>query len=136
MSDLREKVDAFAKCLALESYQLKISPFARSQTVQDWLSKTREELGEAEEASASGDARHTQEELGDVLANVLLAILAAETQGICTLEGILESITTKLNQRKPWLWDGSAIPTSSEEEMEIWVRVKEKMKIGSGNKSP
>ena len=101
---------------------LQESPWARVRSLHDWIRSTHEELDEAQAATTNS---HRAEELGDVLYDVLTAILVLEreTSGMISIDVIIWNALEKLRRRKPWLENGTA-PATAEEELVIWNAAK------------
>ena len=70
-----------------------------------------EEAHELEDAIRSGDDRHTLEELGDVLLQVLFHSVIAEERGAFTAHDVPRALVAKMRARHPHLYaDGEKIP--------------------------
>ena len=70
-----------------------------------------EEAHELEDAIRSGDDRHTLEELGDVLLQVLFHSVIAEERGAFTAHDVPRALIAKMRARHPHLYaDGEKIP--------------------------
>lgn len=92
------------------------------------IAKIREELDEVEEAIASGDATHTQEEIGDLLFAV--TNLARFTKG--DAETALRDANQKFSRRFRYIEQrlGKPMQDATLDEMEtLWVEAKMKEKI-------
>ena len=71
-----------------------------------------------------------KEEFGDILNDVVHAVLLAEKEGLFTLNDVLEGINEKLKRRKPYLLDAEPKNISKEEARRIWNKVKAMEKKG------
>ena len=70
-----------------------------------------EEAHELEDAIRSGDDKHTLEELGDVLLQVLFHAVIAEERGAFTAHDVPRALVAKMRARHPHLYaDGEKIP--------------------------
>jgi len=115
---------AFINYVDLERHQMKISPYASTRTLKQWLKELQLELYEAEVVVDDGNSADIAEELGDLFCDTLHTILKAEQDGHCTLAGVISGAHDKICRRKPWLVDGSAPPATIDEEMVLWNKIK------------
>lgn len=98
-------------------------PWDSSRTLPD-LAKTL--IGEAEEAGEAlrgNDAAHQCEELGDVLLNVMLAVVIAEEKGLFRWEDAVKGVCDKLVRRHPHVFGGQTA-SSPEEAMAMFLAAK------------
>ncbi len=126
------------KARVLDDVPVALPALLRAQKLQsraarvgfDWpdvagvMAKVAEETREVDEAIQSGDAKHTEEEIGDLLFAV---VNLARFQGI-DAESALRAANQKFTRRFEALEDGLSKPFSeaSLEEMEaLWVAAKE-----------
>lgn len=82
-----------------------------------------EESYEAVDAIDRGDLDALREELGDVLAQVLMQTAIAQEQGDFTLEDVLATIAEKMVRRHPHVFAGES-SVSSERLLERWDQLK------------
>lgn len=95
----------------------ELSPFAKSQSVSEWVQHLIAELAEFEDArSTSGGGADADAELGDVVWNLVCLALAHERAGGRDLATILEDARAKFRLRKPWIFDGTGAPATAAEE--------------------
>jgi 8-oxo-dGTP diphosphatase len=128
----RNEAKAFADYIAMERRQMRLSPFASSRSLQDWLKLLDGEVREAVGAAEFEASNAIAEELADVLGVTIRAILKAEQEGHCTLQSVIQGVHKKILRRKPWLEDGTKVPETVEEEIAIWNRVKAEEKEANG----
>ena len=98
-------------------------PWDREQGSAEFARFTAEETRELIEAIETGDDRHVQEELGDVLFCVLAAIAAAEEEGRANLRDCLEQIHTKMIRRHGHVF-GEHEAASPEDAVHVWNSIK------------
>lgn len=98
-------------------------PWDISRTLSTMGKTLREEADEAAEALSSGDAAHQCEELGDVLLNIMLAVVIAEEEGKFTWRDVVEGVSAKLVRRHPHVF-GDRRAASPEEAMSMFLAAK------------
>lgn len=105
--------------------------WASQQESFDWIRESEDELVEFEEAvmihrAEGGPIQDAIDEAGDVLSDVLSAILTLEeeTEGAITVQAVIDSSVAKLRRRKPFLFGVGPTPQTPEEENELWNRIK------------
>ena len=97
------------------------SPWAKTQSANDWILHTEAELQELKHFTSPANAA---EELGDVLQNWIASYIALEAEeGVCVLEEILLSAQNKLLARKPWLFDSRLPFPKDADEERAWVKL-------------
>ncbi len=83
-------------------------PWDLEQTHASLIPFVLEEAHEVADAIRHGDARHLEEELGDLLLQVLLHARLASEEGRFTLEAVVSGINTKLVRRHPHVFGEDA----------------------------
>ncbi len=106
-------------------------PWDRKQTLESMGTSLMSEAAEAAEALAGSDAGHQSEELGDVLLNIMLAVVIAEEQGAFAWKDVMEGVSAKLVRRHPHVF-GDTPASSPEEAMEMFLAAKAKEKERNG----
>lgn len=86
-----------------------------------------EEAAEAAEALAGPDTAHQCEELGDVLMNIMLAVVIAEERELFTWREVIEGITAKMVRRHPHVF-GEQHAANADEALELFLAAKAKEK--------
>ena len=104
------------------------SPWTREQGVSGALQSLQGELDELKEAYAAKDPTHVQEELGDVFWNCITLALACQRECIALTPQTLAGASKKLHDRKPWIFDGSEITHTAEEEQTKYLQMKARLK--------
>lgn len=98
-------------------------PWDREQTLAAVARHLIEEAYEAADAIARADAPAIADELGDLIAQVLLVATIAEEQGVLTLASLLGGAREKLVRRHPHVYgDGKA--ETVDQVVENWERIK------------
>jgi len=102
-------------------------PWDREQNSADFAKYTSNEVEELQEALASGDNHHSEEEMGDVLFSMLATIAAAEEEGRFTLESTLARIHEKMIRRHEHVF-GDEKAETPEDAIRVWEEVKRREK--------
>ncbi|MFA6316853.1 MAG: MazG nucleotide pyrophosphohydrolase domain-containing protein [Elusimicrobiota bacterium] len=102
-------------------------PWDRKQTHRSLLKYLHEESREFAEAVRKGDARHMEEELGDVLLQVVLHAELAREKGLFDINAVARTLTKKLIRRHPHVFGGKKLKTPSE-VVRQWAIIKAKEK--------
>lgn len=98
-------------------------PWDLEQTPETLAGHLLEEAYESIEAIESGDWKHLEEELGDLLLQIVFQSRIAEEHGRFDLGGVVDGITRKLERRHPHIF--GAVEVSSAEQVSInWDRIK------------
>jgi len=100
-------------------------PWDREQTMLSMRESVLEETCELIEAIDINDAKHIEEELGDLLFNVVFLCRLAEKERKCSLQSALSNVTKKLIHRHPHIFGNIEI-TTSEQVLEQWDKIKSK----------
>lgn len=104
-------------------------PWDQSRTLKTMGKSLTDEAVEAAEALAGDDARHQCEELGDVLLNVMLAVVIAEETGRFSWRDVMDGVSAKLVRRHPHVFGGETAATP-EEAMRMFLAAKAAEKNG------
>jgi tetrapyrrole methylase family protein/MazG family protein len=110
------------------------SPWCRARGVHGWLYRLVSESAEAlltlekdDPSCSKPDPMDLKKELGDVIWCALTTVLAAEDEGLFTLEEVLTGAREKLRRRKPWIFDpAQGQPTTPAEEHAMTLANKAK----------
>lgn len=102
-------------------------PWDKSRTLATMGKTIREEAEEAAEALDGTDYAHQAEELGDVLLNVMLAVVIAEEEGRYAWRDVIETVSAKLIRRHPHVFGGAAA-ANPEEALRLFREAKAKEK--------
>lgn len=102
-------------------------PWDRSRKLEDLKEDLLEEAAEVGEALDNKDDENLREELGDLIFNIVLAVVIAEEEGRFEFKDVLKDIATKIISRHTWVFgdDKAATP---EEALKIWAQNKQKEK--------
>jgi MazG family protein len=98
-------------------------PWDREQTLSTLTPYLIEEAHETAEAVAGGKPADIREELGDLLFVTIFALHAAETEGVATVEDIVEHNIEKLVRRHPHVF-GEEKSQDTDVAREAWQRAK------------
>lgn len=104
-------------------------PWDASRTLAGMAKTLGEEAVEAAEALGEDDPAHQCEELGDVLMNVMLAVVIAEEEGKFSWREVIQGISEKLVRRHPHVF-GERRAASPDEAIEMFLAAKAKEKNG------
>jgi tetrapyrrole methylase family protein/MazG family protein len=102
-------------------------PWDREQTPQSIRKHLLEEACEAIDAIEEGDARHLQEELGDLLLQIIFQAQMASEAGLFDIEKVITGIINKLIRRHPHVFAGLKV-NSSQEVIANWQKIKSEEK--------
>lgn len=102
-------------------------PWDKKQTLESMAKTLLGEAEEAAEALRADDPAHQCEELGDVLLNVMLAVVIAEENGAFAWRDVVAGVTEKLVRRHPHVF-GETPASSPEEAMEMFLAAKAREK--------
>ena len=97
----------------------------RAQTFESMKKCLTDETNEVLTAIDNADYENLKEELGDVLLQVLLNSEVAKEKGLFTLEDVIQTLTEKLIRRHPHVFGDEKRPTTPEESLALWRKVKE-----------
>ncbi len=99
-------------------------PWDQKQTAESLRSHLLEEVYETIEAVDSPDPRDVEEELGDVYLLVTMLGIIYEEDGAFTVADALTVICEKLIRRHPHVFSDSETPTTTDEVVDLWNRIK------------
>ena len=97
----------------------------RAQTFETMKKCLSNETEEVLKAIDNKDYENLKEELGDVLLQVLMNAEIAKEQGLFTIEDVVQTLSEKLIRRHPHVFGDEPRPTTSEESLKLWRKVKE-----------
>ncbi len=97
----------------------------RAQTFESMKKCLTDETNEVLSAVDRADYENLKEELGDVLLQVLLNSEVAKEMGLFTLEDVIQTLSEKLIRRHPHVFGDEKRPTTPEESLALWRKVKE-----------
>jgi len=97
----------------------------RAQTFESMKKCLTDETNEVLSAIDRADYENLKEELGDVLLQVLLNSEVAKEMGLFTLEDVIQTLSEKLIRRHPHVFGDEKRPTTPEESLALWRKVKE-----------
>jgi tetrapyrrole methylase family protein / MazG family protein len=104
------------------SKSIMLDPWAKKRGLKGYCEEIRTEADEAVSAVSKKDYKNLEEELGDVLIDWCHACIAAEQQGLFTMNDVIKGAEQKLHRRKPYLKEGRKV--SLKEAKEIWAKAK------------
>ncbi|QNQ89926.1 nucleoside triphosphate hydrolase [Corynebacterium poyangense] len=87
-----------------------------------YLQEESDEFRKAVETNASDE--ELCQELGDLLLQVLFHAELASRRGAFSFDQIALSFITKMRRRCPYLFDGTTVPVSEEEQIRLWLAAK------------
>lgn len=107
-------------------------PWDREQTPMSMRGDLIEECFEAVDAINQNDAKHIQEELGDVFLNATMIAYMHEQKGDFFVKDVLDDVVKKIIRRHPHVWKDSEgcinanekKATTSEEVLTQWDNIK------------
>ena len=100
----------------------------RAQTFESMKTCLLNEAGEVVEAIDKNDYQNLCEELGDVLLQVLLNSQIAKEKGLFSFDDVVQTLAQKLIRRHPHVFGDEERPTTPEQSLALWRKVKEKEK--------
>ncbi len=101
----------------------KECPWAKEVKVEEHLPRLKDEIRELEEAMASGDKQHVQEELADVIWDALFIAILEEEHGNFTINEMFARAVEKLKRRKPWVFGDEKVKDAAE-AVRRWNEIK------------
>ncbi len=102
-------------------------PWDKSRTLEKMAKTIREEAEETAVALEKGDFPNQAEELGDILLNVMLAVVIAEEEGKYTWKDVMDGVSAKLIRRHPHVF-GDTPAANAEEATQMFLAAKAKEK--------
>jgi len=118
LKELKELIDVIAKLRAPDG-----CPWDREQTHKTLKPNMLEEAYEAVDAMDSGDMKHLQEELGDVLLQVVLHAQIASEEGAFNIEDVARGLKEKLIHRHPHVFGDTKVGSTTE-VLDNWDKLK------------
>jgi nucleoside triphosphate diphosphatase len=106
-------------------------PWDREQKLADIAKYLIEEAYEAADAIARGEAAAIADELGDLLAQVLFAVVVAEQEGHLPAQTLFQTAAEKLIRRHPHVYAGSQAETVAE-VLANWNQIKKAERKAQG----
>ncbi len=97
----------------------------RAQTHESLKRCLRDESQEVIDAIDNKDDENLCEELGDLLLQVLMNAQVAKERGVFDFEKVVQGLTDKLIRRHPHVFGEEERPTTPEESLKLWKKVKE-----------
>ena len=83
------------------------------------------ESAEVLQAIDNKDYANLKEELGDVLLQVVMNAQIANEQGLFNFDDVVQVVCEKLIRRHPHVFGDEPRPTTPEESLKLWRKVKE-----------
>ena len=109
----------------------------RAQTHETLKRCLRDESQEVIDAIDNKDDENLCEELGDLLLQVLMNAQVAKERGAFDFNKVVQGLTDKLIRRHPHVFGNEERPTTPEESLKLWKKVKEiekaRKKVGNKN---
>ena len=98
----------------------------RAQTHETLKKCLTDEAQEVLDAIDKKDDENLCEELGDLLLQVVMNAQVASERGAFTFKDVLQVLVDKLIRRHPHVFGDEERPTTPEESLALWRKVKEK----------
>ena len=98
----------------------------RAQTHETLKKCLTDEAQEVLDAIDKKDDENLCEELGDLLLQVVMNAQVASERGVFTFKDVLQVLVDKLIRRHPHVFGDEERPTTPEESLALWRKVKEK----------
>lgn len=117
--------DPLEEARRVMSRALDLGEWEARQTHESLLPYLREETEEfCEAVSAGASSEELRKELGDLFLQVLFHAEIADRRGEFDLGDVARSFVEKMRVRSPYLFDGTVIPVSEEEQERLWAEGK------------
>ena len=97
----------------------------RAQDFNSMKKCLKDETEEVLTAIDNKDYKNLQEELGDVLLQVVMNSEIAKEQGLFDLSDVVQTLCEKLIRRHPHVFGDEKRPTTPEESLALWKKVKQ-----------
>ena len=97
----------------------------RAQTHETLKRCLRDESQEVIDAIDKNDDENLCEELGDLLLQVLMNAQVAKERGAFDFSKVVQGLTDKLIRRHPHVFGDEDRPSTPEESLKLWKKVKE-----------
>lgn len=101
----------------------------RAQDFESMRECLKNESGEVIDAINNKDYKNLQEELGDVLLQVVMNAQIANENGLFSFSDVVQTICEKLIRRHPHVFGDEPRPTTPEESLALWRKVKQIEKL-------
>jgi uncharacterized protein YabN with tetrapyrrole methylase and pyrophosphatase domain len=98
-------------------------PWDREHSAREFGVDAAEEAGELNEAFASGDTAHIEEEFGDTFFVLLATAIAAEEEGLFSLKNALQRAHDKMIRRHEHVF-GDREANTPEDAVASWNEIK------------
>ncbi len=96
----------------------------RAQDFSTMKKCLKDETEEVLTAIDNSDYKNLQEELGDVLLQVVMNSEIASEQGLFDFNDVVQTLCEKLIRRHPHVFGDEPRPTTPEESLALWKKVK------------
>ncbi|MBE5734623.1 MAG: nucleotide pyrophosphohydrolase [Clostridiales bacterium] len=96
----------------------------RAQDFNSMKKCLSDETEEVLQAIDKKDYKNLQEELGDVLLQVVMNSQIAKEQGLFDFSDVIQTLSEKLIRRHPHVFGDEPRPTTPEESLALWKKVK------------
>jgi MazG family protein len=96
----------------------------RAQDFESMKKCLKDETEEVFAAVDKKDYKNLQEELGDVLLQVIMNSEIAKEQGLFDINDVVQTLCEKLIRRHPHVFGDEKRPTTPEESLALWQKVK------------
>ena len=106
----------------------------RAQTLISMKECIKNETEEVLTAIDNCDFENLKEELGDMLLQVLLSSQIASEEGLFKFDDVVQTLSEKLIRRHPHVFGDEMRPTTPEESLALWRKVKEIEKANKKSK--
>ena len=97
----------------------------RAQNFSTMKKCLKDETEEVLSAIDNADYKNLQEELGDVLLQVVMNSEIAFEQGLFSFNDVVQTLCEKLIRRHPHVFGDEPRPTTPEESLALWKKVKQ-----------
>lgn len=97
----------------------------RAQNFDSMRECLKNESAEAIDAIDKKDYKNLQEELGDVLLQVVMNAEIASEKGLFDFNAVVQTLCEKLIRRHPHVFGDEPRPTTPEESLALWRKVKQ-----------
>lgn len=124
INELKEIVDVLRSPVGCE--------WDRAQDFNSMKECLENESQEVLDAIDKKDYQNLKEELGDVLLQVVMNAQIAKEQGLFNFDDVVQVVCEKLIRRHPHVFGDEPRPTTPEESLKLWRKVKEIEKARKG----
>ena len=121
INELKEIVDVLRSPVGCE--------WDRAQDFNSMKECLSNESQEVLDAIDKKDYQNLKEELGDVLLQVVMNAQIAKEQGLFDFDDVVQVVCEKLIRRHPHVFGDEPRPTTPEESLKLWRKVKEIEKV-------